>query len=30
MTFTVAMVTKMAAKKGWKKKLTILEQIWDM
>ena len=30
LTFTVAMVTKMAAKIGLNKKLAILEQIWDI
>ena len=30
LTFTVAMVTKMAAKIGWNRKLTILEEILDV
>ena len=30
LTFIVAMVTKMAAQIGWNRKLTILEQIWDI
>ena len=30
LTFTVAMVTKMAAKPGENRQLTILEQIWDV
>ena len=30
LTFTVALVTKMAAKIGWNRKLTILVQIWDV
>ena len=30
LTFTVAMVTKIATKIGWNRKLTILEQLWDV
>ena len=30
LTFTVAMVTKMAAKIRWKMEIDFLEQIWDV